>query len=186
MARDGVLLQMFQDQRRKSVETLAHVGMARKVHVHVCRNDDYDACRRTAASPPPDWCPPVQKHAVHHPVRWLSSRPAVAPDRARQRTAAVHSSCRRRTPPLPIGAPFERSDRTRPASTEAEAIRCALEGLADRLDRVDVEASSLGIWLYREPQPAGVPIIVVEARYMRISLSTMRNKTDRNDARGIA
>ena len=35
-------------------------------------------------------------------------------------------------------------------STEPEAIRCALEGSADRLDRVGVEASSLGIWLYRE------------------------------------
>jgi transposase len=34
---------------------------------------------------------------------------------------------------------------------------------ADRLDRVGVEASSLGIWLYRELQPAGVPIVVAEA-----------------------
>ncbi|WLB86594.1 IS110 family transposase [Bradyrhizobium japonicum] len=70
--------------------------------------------------------------------------------------------------------------------TEPAAIRSAVEGYADRLDRVGVEASSLGIWLYRELQPAGVPIIVVEARHMRVSLSTMRNKTDRNDARGIA
>ncbi|MGY4626469.1 IS110 family RNA-guided transposase [Bradyrhizobium sp. USDA 4486] len=71
-------------------------------------------------------------------------------------------------------------------STEPEAIRSAVEGYADRLDRVGVEASSLGIWLYRELQPVGLPIIVVEARHMRVSLSTMRNKTDRNDARGIA
>ena len=71
-------------------------------------------------------------------------------------------------------------------STEPEAIRSAVENYADRLDRVGVEASSLGIWLYRELQPAGLPIIVVEARHMRVSLSTMRNKTDRNDARGIA
>jgi transposase len=71
-------------------------------------------------------------------------------------------------------------------STEPEAIRSAVEGYADRLDRVGVEASSLGIWLYRELQPTGVPVIVVEARHMRVSLSTMRNKTDRNDARGIA
>lgn len=70
--------------------------------------------------------------------------------------------------------------------TEPEGIRSALEGYADRLDRVGVEASSLGIWLYRELQPTGVPIVVVEARHMRVSLSTMRNKTDRNDARGIA
>jgi transposase len=71
-------------------------------------------------------------------------------------------------------------------STEPEAIRSALESSADRLDRVGVEASSLGIWLYRELQPAGVPIIVVEARHMRVSLSTMRNKIDRNDARHCA
>ncbi|MBR0823158.1 IS110 family transposase [Bradyrhizobium liaoningense] len=71
-------------------------------------------------------------------------------------------------------------------STEPEAIRSAVEGYADRLDRVGVEASSLGIWLYRELQSVGLPIIVVEARHMRVSLSTMRNKTDRNDARGIA
>jgi transposase len=49
-----------------------------------------------------------------------------------------------------------------------------------------VEASSLGLWLYRELQAKGLPIIVVEARHMRVSLSTMRNKTNRNDARGIA
>ncbi len=47
-------------------------------------------------------------------------------------------------------------------------------------------ASSLGIWLYRELHLAVVPIIVVEARHTRVSLSTMRNKTDRNDACGIA
>jgi transposase len=66
------------------------------------------------------------------------------------------------------------------------AIRCALEGYADRLSRIGVEASSLGPWLYRELQAEGLPIIAVEARHMRVSLSTMRNKTDRNDARGIA
>src|SRR5262245_14452299 len=71
-------------------------------------------------------------------------------------------------------------------TTEPAAIRAAVEDYADRLERVGVEASSLGIWLYRELQPAGLPVIVVEARHMRVSLSTMRNKTDRNDARGIA
>jgi transposase len=70
--------------------------------------------------------------------------------------------------------------------TEPAAIRSALESYADRLDRVGVEASSLGTWLCRELQPAGVPIIVVETRHMRVGLSTMRNKTDRNDAHGIA
>jgi len=71
-------------------------------------------------------------------------------------------------------------------ATEPAAIRSALEGFADRLGRVGVEASSLGMWLHRELHPTGMPIIVVEARHMHVSLSTMRNKTDRNDARGIA
>jgi transposase len=42
------------------------------------------------------------------------------------------------------------------------------------------------MWLYRELHAAGLLAIVVEARHMHVSLSTMRNKTDRNDARGIA
>ena len=68
-------------------------------------------------------------------------------------------------------------------STEPAAIRSALEGYADRLSRIGVEASSLGLWLYRELHEGGLPIIVVEARHMRVSLSTMRNKTDRNERR---
>ncbi|WP_441228199.1 hypothetical protein AB7813_14325 [Tardiphaga sp. 20_F10_N6_6] len=35
-------------------------------------------------------------------------------------------------------------------NTVPAAIRFALESYADRLDTVGVEASSLGIWLYRE------------------------------------
>lgn len=70
--------------------------------------------------------------------------------------------------------------------TDPEAIRSALKGYADRLGRVGIEASSLGTWLHRELQAMGFPVIVVEARQMRSSLSAMRNKTDRNDARGIA
>ncbi|MGY4473336.1 IS110 family transposase [Bradyrhizobium sp. USDA 3364] len=68
---------------------------------------------------------------------------------------------------------------------EAAAISSAVEGCADRLERAGGEASSLGTWLHRELQTAGLPIIVVEARHMCVSLSTMRNKTDQNDARGI-
>jgi transposase len=71
-------------------------------------------------------------------------------------------------------------------ASEPDALRTALEGYADRLKRVGVEASSLGVWLHRELTAAGFPAIVVEARHMRASLSAMRNKTDRNDARGIA
>jgi len=70
--------------------------------------------------------------------------------------------------------------------TDPAAIRSAFEGYADRLSRIGVEASSIGMWLHRELHAAGLPIIVVEARHMHVSLAAMRNKTDRNDARGIA
>ena len=53
-------------------------------------------------------------------------------------------------------------------ATEPAAIRSALEGFADRLGRVGVEASSLGMWLHRELHPTGMPITVVEARHMHV------------------
>ncbi len=41
-------------------------------------------------------------------------------------------------------------------------------------------------WLYAKLAAAGLPVICVEAQPMRSTLSAQRNKTDRNDARGIA
>lgn len=70
--------------------------------------------------------------------------------------------------------------------TDPEAIRSAKPSKAQRLGRIGVEASSIGMWLYRELHAVGLPVIVVEARHMHVSLAAMRNKTDRNDARGIA
>ena len=72
-------------------------------------------------------------------------------------------------------------------STEPQAIRCALEGLrgSPRSRRASRRPRSASGCTANCSRP-GVPIIVVEARHMRVSLSTMRNKTDRNDARGIA
>jgi transposase len=71
-------------------------------------------------------------------------------------------------------------------SSEPAAVRSALWDYADRLARIGIEASSLSIWLHRELTAAGLKMVAVEARHMRVSLSAMRNKTDRNDARGIA
>ena len=70
--------------------------------------------------------------------------------------------------------------------SEPAAVRSVLRDDADSLARIGIEASSLGIWLHRELTAAGLKMVVVEARHMRVSLSAMRNKTDRNDARGIA
>jgi transposase len=67
------------------------------------------------------------------------------------------------------------------------AVLCQeLEAHRGQLSRIGIEASSIGVWLHRELNAAGLPVILVEARHMRSSLSAMRNKTDRTDARGIA
>lgn len=70
-------------------------------------------------------------------------------------------------------------------ATDPPAVWAVLEQL-EGIRRVGVEASSLGLWLFRELQARGLPVVMAEARHMHVSLSTMRNKTDRNDARGIA
>ena len=40
-------------------------------------------------------------------------------------------------------------------------------------------------WLHEELSRLGLPMVCVEARHMQTALAAMRNKTDRNDARGI-
>ena len=70
-------------------------------------------------------------------------------------------------------------------ATEPEAIRSALQGYADRLVRVGHEAGSLSPWLHRCLQAFGLPMFCLETRHVHAALKAQRNKTDRNDARGI-
>lgn len=74
----------------------------------------------------------------------------------------------------------------RKVATEPDAITATLQEHAAGLRRVGVEASSVGVWLQAELSARGFDAIMIEARHAHVSLSTMRNKTDRNDARGIA
>ena len=52
--------------------------------------------------------------------------------------------------------------------------------------RVGLEAGPLSQWLYGALAEAGLPVICVETRHMRAVLKAQINKTDRNNARGIA
>jgi len=70
--------------------------------------------------------------------------------------------------------------------TEPEAIAPELKPFIGRIERVGFEASSLSPWLSNELIKLGFPAIVVETRHMASALGAMRNKTDRNDARGLA
>jgi transposase len=52
--------------------------------------------------------------------------------------------------------------------------------------RIGLEAGPLSQWLYGALAEAGLPVICVETRHMRAVLKAQINKTDRNDARGMA
>src|SRR5262249_28886406 len=61
-----------------------------------------------------------------------------------------------------------------------------LTNRAYRFKRIGLEAGPLSQWLYSVLAEAGLPVICVETRHMRAVLKAQINKTDRNDARGIA
>ena len=52
--------------------------------------------------------------------------------------------------------------------------------------RIGLEAGPLSQWLFSALAEAGLPVICVETRHMHAVLKAQINKTDRNDARGIA
>ena len=61
-----------------------------------------------------------------------------------------------------------------------------LLGLRLTFSRVGLEAGPLSPWLYAGLVEAALPAICVETRHMHAALSARINKTDRNDALGIA
>ena len=69
-------------------------------------------------------------------------------------------------------------------ASEPEAL--VLTNPAYRFKRVGLEAGPLSQWLFSALAEAGLPVICVETRHMRAVLKAQINKTDRNDARGIA
>jgi transposase len=70
--------------------------------------------------------------------------------------------------------------------SEPEALLQVLTNPAYRFKRVGLEAGPLSQWLFSALAEAGLPVICVETRHMRAVLKAQINKTDRNDARGIA
>src|ERR1700756_2150865 len=71
-------------------------------------------------------------------------------------------------------------------ASELEALLQVLRNTIYRFKRVGLEAGPLSQWLYSVLAEAGLPVICVETRHMRAMLKAQINKTDRNDARGIA
>ena len=71
-------------------------------------------------------------------------------------------------------------------ASEPEALLAVLENPAYHFKRIGLEAGPLSQWLFSALVEAGLPVICVETRHMRAVLKAQINKTDRNDARGMA
>jgi transposase len=71
-------------------------------------------------------------------------------------------------------------------ASEPEALLQVLTNNTYRFKRIGLEAGPLSQRLYSVLAEAGLPVICVETRHMRAVLKAQINKTDRNDARGIA
>jgi len=71
-------------------------------------------------------------------------------------------------------------------ASDPDALAAFLKAVGCSFSRVGMEASSMAEWLYRGLAKAKIPIVCMEARHASQVLRVRRNKTDRNDARGIA
>lgn len=70
--------------------------------------------------------------------------------------------------------------------SDPDAIEEFLGNWGMAIKRVGLEAYSLSAWLCSQLADRGIPMHCIETRHSKAVLKTMINKTDRNDARGIA
>jgi transposase len=70
--------------------------------------------------------------------------------------------------------------------TDPSAIIRYLRGQRRRYRRIGLESTGFASWLYEGLAKAGLPIICIEAAHAQGVLKARLNKTDRNDAKGIA
>ena len=71
-------------------------------------------------------------------------------------------------------------------ASEPQALLAVLKNPAYHFRRIGLEAGPLSQWLYSALAEAELPVVCVETRHMQAVLKAQINKTDRNDARGMA
>jgi transposase len=71
-------------------------------------------------------------------------------------------------------------------ASEPEALVAFFSECGMMMERVGLEACSSAAWLSSALTEAGIPAICIEARQAKAAMGAMPNKTDRNDARGLA
>ena len=67
-----------------------------------------------------------------------------------------------------------------------EVIAAFIKSHAPHVARVGLETGATATWLWTELNKIGLPIICIDARHAKAALKMQINKSDRNDAVGIA
>jgi transposase len=70
--------------------------------------------------------------------------------------------------------------------SEPSSIAAYLKAKAPRAARVGLETGPTTTWLWHELRALGLPVICIDARHAKAALSLQINKSDRNDAAGLA
>jgi transposase len=71
-------------------------------------------------------------------------------------------------------------------STEPEAISQTVRTHAPAAERVGLETGQMSNWLTLQLRKLGLPVVCLDARHAKGALSMQLNKTDANDAHGLA
>ena len=70
--------------------------------------------------------------------------------------------------------------------SEPAAIAEFVKAKASRAKRIGLETDPTTTWLWHELRALGLPVICIDARHAKAALSMQINKSDRNDAVGLA
>src|SRR6266581_5049736 len=77
-------------------------------------------------------------------------------------------------------------DREGMVASDPAAIAAFVRLHAPRVARVGLETGATSTWLWTELNKMGLPVICIDARHAKAALKMQINKSDRNDAVGIA
>src|SRR6201981_3590665 len=70
--------------------------------------------------------------------------------------------------------------------SDPEAIAAFIKSNAPHVVRIGLETGATSTWLWTELNKFGLPVICIDARHAKAALKMQINKSDRNDAVGIA